>query len=142
MNTAAYSPKFLISSNFLGDCRPSTTLSYIASITSSYLPSLSNFPLLHGFRLARNCGKIKLEATAENWRNGMNKLSIPDTTLSLPPFALVQTQMGSHLARNTRAPEPRRTKVQPLPTSPYPHTNARFKPMIILVTPMMQSLSG
>ena len=54
MDTDVYSSKFVISSNFLGDVRPSTQ-SHIALITPSYLQA---------FRLARNCGEIKLEATA------------------------------------------------------------------------------
>merc|ERR1719414_1946038 len=72
------------------------------------------------------------------------KMSISDTTLSMaatwkPSMHACRAQMGSHSAMNTRAPEPRRAKAQPLPTSPYPHTNARFPPIITSVARMIPS---
>ena len=52
-----------------------------------------------------------------------------------------RTQMWPQSTLNTRAPESRRAKVWPLPTSRYPHTSACFPPIITSIMRMMQSLN-
>merc|ERR1719222_1026906 len=47
--------------------------------------------------------------------------------------------MGSISVTRTRAPAPLMAKAQPLPTSPYPHTNARLPPIITSVARMIPS---
>merc|ERR1719330_1310896 len=72
------------------------------------------------------------------------KMSISPTTLSSvttwkPSMHAWSAQMGSISVTKTRAPAPRIAKAQPLPTSPYPHTNARFPPIITSVARMIPS---
>ena len=74
------------------------------------------------------------------------KRSISDTKLSMaaawkPSIHACRAQMESHSAMNTRAPESRKAKAQPLPTLPCPHTNVRFPPIVTSVVRMMPSLS-
>merc|ERR1719498_1815871 len=56
-----------------------------------------------------------------------------------PSMHACKAQIGSHSVIITRAPQPRRAKAQPLPTSPYPHTKARLPPIITSVARMMES---
>merc|ERR1719462_454079 len=72
------------------------------------------------------------------------KMSISPTTDSMvttwkPSLQACRAQIGSISVTSTRAPAPRMAKAQPLPTSPYPQTSARFPPIITSVARMMPS---
>merc|ERR1712226_731610 len=72
------------------------------------------------------------------------KMSASPTTDSMvttwnPSMQACNAQMGSISVTRTRAPAPLMAKAQPLPTSPYPHTNARLPPIITSVARMMPS---
>merc|ERR1712032_1401418 len=72
------------------------------------------------------------------------KISISWTTDSIattwnPSMQAWRAQIGSTSVTSTRAPAPRRAKAQPLPTSPYPQTSARFPPIMTSVARIIPS---
>merc|ERR1719401_20100 len=107
------------------------------SISLSKWPMLPTIALFFIFFMCCNVMMLKLPVADVKMSTSPTTDSMSAT--SKPSMHACKAQMGSISVTITRAPAPLMAKAQPLPTSPYPHTNALLPPIITSVARMMPS---